>query len=71
MMLCNGTSRYHIAAAAVRAGAPFNTKVSTVAHEVASYLLHLASKDKDYIYTNGQGKFVFCVDPSCSLSDGC
>lgn len=70
MMLCNETSRYHVAAAAVRAGALFSTKVSTVAHEVASYLLHLASKDKDYIYANGQGKFCLLCGPNFSLSDG-
>ncbi|KAI5989622.1 XFP N-terminal domain-containing protein [Pisolithus orientalis] len=53
MMLCNGTSRYHLAAAAVRAGALFNSKVSCVAHQVASYLMHRAAKDKEFIYTHG------------------
>ncbi|KAI6157830.1 XFP N-terminal domain-containing protein [Pisolithus tinctorius] len=53
MMLCNGTSRYHLAAAAVRAGALFNSKVSRVAHQVASYLMHCAAKDKEFIYAHG------------------
>lgn len=56
MMLCNHTSRYHVAAAAVRAGAPFNPKVSLEAHEKASYIMHLAQKDRDYIFANGQGE---------------
>lgn len=60
MMLCNETSRYHIAAAAVRAGALFNPRVSTVAHEAASSLLHRVSKDKEYIYANGRGKSCLC-----------
>ncbi|KAL4074769.1 XFP N-terminal domain-containing protein [Scleroderma yunnanense] len=54
MMLCNETSRYHLAATAVRAGALYNNKVSTVAHDLASYFLHRASKDKEYIYANGR-----------------
>ncbi|KAI6025181.1 XFP N-terminal domain-containing protein [Pisolithus microcarpus] len=53
MMLCNGTSRYHLAAAAVRAGALFNSKVSCVAHEAASFFMHRAAKDKEYIYVHG------------------
>ncbi|KAG6333272.1 hypothetical protein ID866_5814 [Astraeus odoratus] len=53
MMLCNETSRYHVAAKAVRAGALFNPKISTVAHEIATYFLHCAVKDKEYIYMHG------------------
>ncbi|KIK98673.1 hypothetical protein PAXRUDRAFT_823582 [Paxillus rubicundulus Ve08.2h10] len=54
MLLCNHVSRYHVAAAAVRAGALFNAAVSTEAHLNASYLMHLAQKDKEYIYREGQ-----------------
>ncbi|KAH7884704.1 XFP N-terminal domain-containing protein [Phlebopus sp. FC_14] len=54
MMLCNHVSRYHVAAAAVRAGALFNPKVSTEAHEIASYVVHLAQKAKEYIYREGR-----------------
>ncbi|KIJ14307.1 hypothetical protein PAXINDRAFT_176841 [Paxillus involutus ATCC 200175] len=54
MLLCNHVSRYHVAAAAVRAGALFNAVVSTEAHLNASYLMHLAQKDKEYIYREGQ-----------------
>jgi len=54
MMLCNKTSRYHVAAAAIRAGAFRNPAVSIDAHEMASYVMHLAQKDKDYIYANGK-----------------
>jgi xylulose-5-phosphate/fructose-6-phosphate phosphoketolase len=56
MMLCNHTSRYHVAAAAIRAGALFNTKVSTGAHADAAYIMHMAAKDKEYIFAHGVGK---------------
>ena len=55
MMLCNKTSRYHIAAAAIRGGAVHNLKVSIDAHQLASYVMHLAQKDKEFIYANGKG----------------
>ncbi|KAH7927923.1 D-xylulose 5-phosphate/D-fructose 6-phosphate phosphoketolase [Leucogyrophana mollusca] len=54
MMLCNHTSRYDVAAAAVRAGALFNAHVSTDAHESASFIEHVASKDKEYILQEGK-----------------
>jgi len=54
MMLCNKTSRYHVAAAAIRGGAFHNPAVSIDAHEKASYVMHLAQKYKDYIYANGK-----------------
>ncbi|KAF9237663.1 XFP N-terminal domain-containing protein [Melanogaster broomeanus] len=54
MLLCNNVSRYHVAASAVRGGALFNAKVSTEAHELASYIMHLAQKDKEYIYREGR-----------------
>lgn len=56
MMLSNKTSRYHVAAAAIRAGALYNPSVAIDAYEQASYVLHLAQKDKDYIYANGKGE---------------
>ncbi|KAI5982856.1 xylulose-5-phosphate phosphoketolase [Pisolithus marmoratus] len=46
-------STYHLAAAAVRPGAPFNSKVSCLAHEVASYFMHCAAKDKVFIFAYG------------------
>ena len=61
MMLCNHTSRYDIAAAAVRGGALHNPKVSVYSHEVASYVMHLKQKERDYIYENGKGNDLFCL----------
>ncbi|ESK95873.1 phosphoketolase [Moniliophthora roreri MCA 2997] len=54
MMLCNRTSRYHVASAAVSSGALHNSRVAVYAHEVESYLKHQAQKDRDYILANGQ-----------------
>jgi len=54
MMLCNRVSRYHVATDAVRAAALYNAKVTILAHEMASYIMHLAEKDKEYIYREGQ-----------------
>jgi len=54
MMLANHTSRYHIAAAAVRGGALINPRVQAVAHIRAAGFMHLAAKDKDYILLNGK-----------------
>ena len=59
MMLCNRTSRYHVASAAIRAGAQCNPKVALEAQEKATYVMHLAQKDKDYILANGKGKVHF------------
>ena len=56
MMLCNHVSRYDVAASAVRGAALHNAKVATKAHEMASYIMHLATKDKEYIYREGRGK---------------
>lgn len=55
MMLCNHTSRYDVAAAAVRGGALHNPKVSVNSHELASSFMHRAQKDREYIYANGKG----------------
>ncbi|THU99983.1 phosphoketolase [Dendrothele bispora CBS 962.96] len=54
MMLCNQTSRFHVATAAVQSGALQNPKVAVAAHEVESYLKHLAQKEKDHIMAHGQ-----------------
>jgi xylulose-5-phosphate/fructose-6-phosphate phosphoketolase len=54
MMLCNQVSRYHVAAAAVHAAASHNPKVAVQAHEMESYIMHLAATDKQYIYREGQ-----------------
>ncbi|KAG6373448.1 putative phosphoketolase [Boletus reticuloceps] len=54
MMLCNEVSRYDVAAAAIRAGEFHNPKVTTVAHEMASYVTHLAKMDKKYICHEGR-----------------
>lgn len=56
MMLCNHVSRYDVAAAAVRAAATQNAKVAIAAHEISSYIMHLAAVDKKYIYREGRGK---------------
>ncbi|KAJ7039639.1 phosphoketolase [Mycena alexandri] len=54
MMLCNHTSRFHVATAAIRGGALSNPKVAVTAHEHESFIKHLAAKEKDYIYANGK-----------------
>jgi xylulose-5-phosphate/fructose-6-phosphate phosphoketolase len=56
MMLCNHTSRYDVAAAAVRGGALHNARVSVSSHEIASYVMHLKQKDRDYILANGKDR---------------
>ena len=58
MMLQNHTSRYHVAAAAIRGAAKVNKAVEVDAHEMISYVMHLAQKDKDYIYANGAGTYI-------------
>jgi len=55
-MLCNKTSRYDVAAAAVRGGALHNPEVSVDSHEIASYIMHLKQKDREYIYANGKDR---------------
>ncbi|KAF8071752.1 phosphoketolase [Lyophyllum atratum] len=59
MMLCNHTSRFDVAVAAVRGGAEFNPHVAVDMHETISYIKHMARKEKDYIYANGKGVFAF------------
>lgn len=53
MMLLNHTSRYHVAAAAVRAAQVGNPRVGVDAHKTAAHLLHLAAKAQEYVLANG------------------
>ncbi|OBZ72463.1 putative phosphoketolase [Grifola frondosa] len=53
MMLLNHTSRYHVAAEAIRGAAMSNPQVEIDAHELISYVLHLAEKAKDYAIEHG------------------
>ena len=53
MMLLNKTSRYDVAAQAVRAAALINPRVEIDAHSTISHILHLAQKQKDYIFAHG------------------
>ena len=53
MMLLNKTSRYDLAADAVRSAALINPRVEIDAHKTISHILHLAQKDKDYILAHG------------------
>ena len=55
MMLANHTSRYHIAATAMRRAATHNAKVQVRSHELATLFMHMAQKDRDYIYEFGKG----------------
>ncbi|GBE84473.1 Probable phosphoketolase [Sparassis crispa] len=54
MMLLNHTSRYHVAAAAVRGAATTNPHVEVDAHALVSQVMHQAEKDKEYAYKHGQ-----------------
>lgn len=70
MMLCNHTSRYHVAAAAIKGGALHNQKVASVAHEKESYVMHLATKEREYIYANGKGEERHLDDGLGLIADG-
>lgn len=70
MMLLNNTSRYHVAAAAVRGAAPTNPRVEVDAHVVTANLMHVAQKDKEYIYNNGAGAW-FMDSVNVQITDGC
>jgi xylulose-5-phosphate/fructose-6-phosphate phosphoketolase len=54
MMLCNRTSRFHVAAAAVKGGAKVNSKVAVVEHELVSWLRHEAEVHRKYAFENGE-----------------
>lgn len=62
-MLCNNTSRYDVAIAAIRGGAQVNPKVAVNAHIEISALRHDARKVKDYIYQHGKGEFCIAARP--------
>ncbi|KAI0787950.1 phosphoketolase [Fomes fomentarius] len=53
MMLLNGTSRYDLAVEAVRSAALLNPRVEIDAHKTITHILHLAQKEKDYVYEHG------------------
>ena len=59
MMLCNHTSRFDVAIAAIRGGAAHNPKVALAAHEAESYIKHMAKKEREYIYKTGKGVLWF------------
>ena len=68
---CNHTSRYDLAADAVRLGALQSAKVAVSAHRTESYIKHLAIKDKEYIYANGKGASMLLLTiPGISLTGG-
>ncbi|EJD06948.1 phosphoketolase [Fomitiporia mediterranea MF3/22] len=54
MMLSNGVSRYHVAAAAVRGGALVNEKVAIDAQKRVSDFMHRAQKAREYAKQHGQ-----------------
>lgn len=66
-MLLNETSRYHVAAAAIRGGATVNPRVAIETHKVMEFL-HMAEKAKQYAFEHGEGedfrfifRFIFCL----------
>lgn len=54
MMLLNHTSRYHVAAAAVRGAAALNPRVEVDAHTAISGFMHEAQKARQYIREHGE-----------------
>lgn len=54
MMLLNHTSRYHIAAAAVRGAARLNPRVGVDAHVVTSRFMHDVQKAQQFIMEHGE-----------------
>ncbi len=62
MMLTNNTSRYHVAATAVRAGGLSNPKVLVSSHSLATKFLHMAQNDKKYILEFGKGTCLVVLD---------
>ncbi len=53
MMILNKTSRYDVAAEAVRGAALINPRVEIDAHKKICHILHLAQKSKDYVLAHG------------------
>nr|GAT55270.1 phosphoketolase [Mycena chlorophos] len=64
MMLANHTSRYDAAAYAIRGAALWNPTVAANAHQLESYVKHLAVKDKEFIYSNGKDRDDMFVVPT-------
>lgn len=64
MMLCNNTSRYDVAVAAVNGGALNNPRVAVDAHVLTSYFRHCAQQDRKYIHGRGEGEL---PDPAASF----
>ena len=62
MMLCNQTSLYNVAIAAIAGGVRTNSRVAVDAHTLISYFKHCARLDKEYICKNGKGKPSDIVD---------
>ena len=56
MMLSNGVSRYHVAAAAVRGGSLVNKRVAVDAQKRISDFMHRAQKAREYLLAHGQGQ---------------
>ncbi|GLB40227.1 putative D-xylulose 5-phosphate/D-fructose 6-phosphate phosphoketolase [Lyophyllum shimeji] len=54
MMLCNHTSRFDVAVAAIRGGALVNSRVAVDMHEAISVIKHMAQKERDYSYAHGK-----------------
>lgn len=54
MMLLNYTSRYHVAAAAVRGAARLNPRVEVDAHVAIAGFMHDAQKAQQYIKEHGE-----------------
>ncbi|KAG6879610.1 hypothetical protein C0992_000638 [Termitomyces sp. T32_za158] len=63
MMLCNRTSRFDVAIAAIRGGANYNKRAAVDAHEVVSYIKHLAQKEREYILKHGKDHDDIYVTP--------
>jgi xylulose-5-phosphate/fructose-6-phosphate phosphoketolase len=69
MMLCNHTSRFDVAIAAISGGAKVNPKIAVSAHELCSYLRHQAQKEREYILANGKGERAYGVPARGAFSD--
>ena len=63
MMLVNCTSRYHVAAAAVRGGSKHNPRICQCAEAtvLAAQVMHMAKKDHEYTHKYGEGQILPCV----------
>lgn len=57
MMLVNGTSRYHVAQAAVCGGAKRNERIRIQQQELSSEMRHKIVETRKYIMANHEGKY--------------